>query len=139
MKAALGLNPKPAFRFSSAANSITLPRAKPRAMREHFVVSPIHCRQVDRAQRSRVQHCEDALKALDFGNSPLGVHSVPLSNMSMVIVKRSDQCKRLHPRIAPELHRNRILELGFSESRATISPELNPQWQRCQIPQRGDA
>jgi hypothetical protein len=63
-------------------------------MREHFVVSPIHSRQVARAQRSRVRHCEDALKALDFGNSPLGVHSVPISNMSMVIVKRSGICYR---------------------------------------------
>jgi hypothetical protein len=58
-------------------------------MREHFVVSSIRSSEVVRAQRSSVRDCEDPLKALDFGNSLLGVHSVPISNMSVAIVKRS--------------------------------------------------
>jgi hypothetical protein len=45
-------------------------------MREHFVVPSIRGRKVARAQRSCVALCEDALKAFDFGNSPLGVHLV---------------------------------------------------------------
>jgi hypothetical protein len=61
-------------------------------MREHFVVSSIRSREVARAQRSVVRHCEDALKALDFGNSLLGVHSVSISNMSVAIVKQSRIC-----------------------------------------------
>jgi hypothetical protein len=48
----LGLNPKPAFGFASAANAILLPETKPRAMRKHFVVSSIRSREVARAQRS---------------------------------------------------------------------------------------
>jgi len=45
-------------------------------MREHFVVPSIRSREVAGAQRSGVRLCEDALKALDFGNGLLGVHSV---------------------------------------------------------------
>jgi hypothetical protein len=63
-----------------------LPKSELWAMREHYVVPSIRSREVARAQRSGVRHCEDALKALDFGNGLLGVHSVPLSNMGMVIV-----------------------------------------------------
>jgi hypothetical protein len=44
-------------------------------MREHFVVPAIRRREVACAQRSGVAHSEDALKALDLGNSLLGVHS----------------------------------------------------------------
>jgi len=47
-------------------------------MREHFVVPPIRSREVTLAQRSDVRHREDALKALDFGNGLLGVHSVSI-------------------------------------------------------------
>jgi hypothetical protein len=36
-KAALALNPKPAFGFTSAANPELLPQTKTRAMPEHFV------------------------------------------------------------------------------------------------------
>ena len=71
-------------------------------MREHFVVSSIRSREVARAQRSSVRLCEDALKALDFGNSLLGVHSVTISNMGVAIVKRSGICmSRLRERPAP--------------------------------------
>jgi hypothetical protein len=61
-------------------------------MREHFVMPSIHSRQVACAQRSGVRHREDALKALDFGNRLLGVHSVSISDMSVAIVKRSRTC-----------------------------------------------
>jgi hypothetical protein len=57
-------------------------------MREHFVVRSIRGREVARTQRSGVRRCEDALKALDFGNSLLGVHSVSISNMSGATVKQ---------------------------------------------------
>jgi len=73
-KAALALNPRPAFGFTSAANPVLLPKPKPWAMREHFIVSSIRSREVARAQPASVRHCEDALKALDFGNPLLGVH-----------------------------------------------------------------
>jgi hypothetical protein len=63
-------------------------------MREHFVVSSIRSREVARAQRPFVRHREGALQQLDFGNSLLGVHSVPLSNMSGAIVKWSRICYR---------------------------------------------
>jgi hypothetical protein len=98
-KAALVHNPKPAFGFTSAANPVPLPKAKPRAVREHFVVPSIRSREVARAQRSRVRHCEDAFKALDFGNCLLGVHSVSISNMSVAVVKRRDTCMS-HPATA---------------------------------------
>jgi hypothetical protein len=73
----------------AAANAVPLPKPKPRAVREHLVVPSIHSREVASAQRSGVRRCEDVLKALDFGNSLLGVHSVSISNMSVAIVKRS--------------------------------------------------
>ena len=58
----------------AAANPVLLPKPKPRAVRQHLVVSSIRSREVVRAQRSDVRHREDALKALDFGNRLLGVH-----------------------------------------------------------------
>jgi hypothetical protein len=45
-------------------------------LREHFVVPSIRSRKIARAQRTNVRHREGALKAFDFGNSLLGVHSV---------------------------------------------------------------
>jgi hypothetical protein len=100
-KAELALNTKPAFGFTSAANPKILPEPKPRAMREQFVVPSIRSREVAPAQRSGVRHNEESLKTLDVGNSLLGVHAVPISDMSVAIVKRSARCKRLHPRITP--------------------------------------
>ena len=44
-----------------AAWAVHLPEPKPRAMREHFVVSSIRSRDIALAQRSGVRHCEDAL------------------------------------------------------------------------------
>jgi hypothetical protein len=56
-------------------------------MREHFVMPSIRRREVPRP--TSIRRCEDTLQPLDFSNGLLGVHSVPLSNMGMVIVKRS--------------------------------------------------
>jgi hypothetical protein len=61
-------------------------------MREHFVVSSIRSLEVAPAERSSVQLCEDALKALDFGNSLLGVHAVSISTTRTATVKRSGTC-----------------------------------------------
>ena len=80
--------------FRSATDAIVLPKAKPWAMREHFVMSSIRSREVGRSQRSGVRVCKDALKALDFSNSLLGVHSVSISNMSVAVVKRSGKCTK---------------------------------------------
>jgi hypothetical protein len=44
-------------------------------MREHFVMLSIRSREVACAEWSNIRRCEDALKALDFGNSLLGVHA----------------------------------------------------------------
>ena len=63
-----------------------LPKPELWAMREHYVVPSIRSREVARAQRSGVRHCEDALKALDFGNGLLSVHSVPISDTGMAVV-----------------------------------------------------
>jgi hypothetical protein len=57
-------------------------------MREHFIVSSIRSQEVARTQRSGIRRCEDMLKALDFGNGLLGIHSVPISSMSTAKVKR---------------------------------------------------
>ena len=77
---------------ASAAEAIPLPKAKPRTLREHFVVPSIRSRKIARAQRSNVRHREDALKAFDFGNSLLGVHSVPISNLRVAMIKPSGIC-----------------------------------------------
>ena len=81
----------------SATETIPLPEPKPRAVREHFVVPSIRSHEVPRARRSNVRHHEDALKALDFGYNLLGVHSVPISNMGVAIVKRSGICMSCLP------------------------------------------
>jgi len=60
-KAALALNPKPAFGFTSAANSELLPQPKPRAMREHFVVPSIGSRDVARAEWPNIRRFEHFL------------------------------------------------------------------------------
>src|SRR5260370_13661219 len=56
------------------------------------MVPSIRSREVAGAQRSGVRHCEDALKALDFGNGLLGVHSVSISNIRVAMVKPSGIC-----------------------------------------------
>jgi hypothetical protein len=80
------------WRLTSAANAVLLPQPKPWAMSQHFVMSSIRSREVARAQRSGIRHCEDALKALDFGNDLLGVHSLSISNIRVAMVKPSGTC-----------------------------------------------
>jgi hypothetical protein len=70
----LALNPKPAVIFTSAANAVLQPKAKPGAMGEQFVMSSIRGQEVARAQWSMVWLREDSFQALDFGNGLLGVH-----------------------------------------------------------------
>jgi hypothetical protein len=56
-KAALALNPKPAFGFTSAADPEVLPQPEPRAMREHLVVPSIV------ASRPVVEQLQNAVDA----------------------------------------------------------------------------
>ena len=86
----LGLNPRPTFAFTSATNPEVLPKTKPRAMREHFVVPSIGSRDVACAQRPNVRRFEHFLKLLNLPNDAFNVHSVSISNMSVAIVKRDD-------------------------------------------------
>ena len=65
-KAALALNPRSVFGFTSAANPEVLPQPKPRAVGQRFVVPPIRSREIACVQRPSVRHCEDALKATRF-------------------------------------------------------------------------
>ena len=60
-KETLALNPKPAFGFTSAANPVLLPKANPRAVREHFVVPPIRSRKIVRSQRPNIRCLEHFL------------------------------------------------------------------------------
>jgi hypothetical protein len=60
-KAALALNPRPAFSFTSAANSVPLPEPKPRAMREHFVMPSIRSREVACAEWPNIRRFEHFL------------------------------------------------------------------------------
>jgi hypothetical protein len=60
-------------------------------MCEHFVMPSVRSREIARSQRSCVQHCEDALKALNLGYGLLGVHFVSISAIGVAVVKRSGQ------------------------------------------------
>jgi hypothetical protein len=62
-------------------------------------VSSIRSREVARTQRPSIWLCEDALEALDFGNSSLGVHSVSISTLSRAIVNRGVPECRNEPRV----------------------------------------
>ena len=76
-KAALALNPSPAFGFTSAANSELLPQPKPRAMREHFVVPSIGGRDVACAEWPDMRRFEHFLELLDLVNDAFNVHTSP--------------------------------------------------------------
>jgi hypothetical protein len=86
---ALALNPKP-WAIGSAAKAVLLPKTKPRTMREFFVVPSIRRREVTRVQWPRIGRRVDILKALDFGNRLLDVHYVPISNIGMAVVNRTN-------------------------------------------------
>jgi hypothetical protein len=74
-KAALALNPTPAVGFNSAANPEMLPKPKPRAMREHFVVSSIRSGDVSCAEWSNIRGLEHLLELFDVVNSAFNVHA----------------------------------------------------------------
>ena|GEM_PF-3881482 len=61
LRAALALNPSPAFSFRSAANSELLPKTEPWAMREGFVVPPIGSRDVAWAEWPNIRRFEHFL------------------------------------------------------------------------------
>jgi len=61
VEAALPLNPKPALGVTSAANSVPLPKPKPRAMRELVVVPSIRRRDVACAEWSNIRCFEHFL------------------------------------------------------------------------------
>ena len=61
-------------RSRAAANPVLLPKPKPRATGLPLIMPSICSLKIARAQWSRVGHREDALKALDLGNSLLGIH-----------------------------------------------------------------
>jgi hypothetical protein len=88
-KAALALNPKSAFGFTSTANPELLPQPKPRAMREHFVVPSISGGDVACAERPDIRRFEHFLQLLNIVDDAFNVHSVSIWNMSVAIVKRS--------------------------------------------------
>ena len=60
-QAALTLNPKPAFGFTSAAEAIPLPKTKPPALREDFVVPSIGGRDVACAEWPNIRRFEHFL------------------------------------------------------------------------------
>jgi hypothetical protein len=87
-KAALALNPKPAFCTTSAANSVPLPQSEPRALREHLVVSSIRSRDVGCAEWPCVRRFEHFLYLLDLVNNAFYVHASQSSSTQCGWVKR---------------------------------------------------
>ena len=87
--AALALNPRPAFGFTSAANAELLPQPKPWALREHCVVPSIRSRDIARAEWPNIWRFEHFLQLLNLVNDAFNVHFVSLSNMSVAGVKWS--------------------------------------------------
>jgi hypothetical protein len=76
-------------------------------MREHFVVLSIGSRDVACTEWSNIWRFEHFLDLLDFVNDAFNVHSVSISNTSVVIVKRSDFAK--NPKTAPAAERSQEL------------------------------
>src|SRR5580692_7031690 len=87
-KAALALNPKPAFRITSAANSVLLPQSEPRAMREHFVMPSIGSRDVACPEWPDIRRFEHFLYLLDLVNNAFNVHASQSSITKCERVKR---------------------------------------------------
>jgi hypothetical protein len=61
----------------SAADSVLLPKPKPRAMREHFVVPSIRRRDVACAEWPNIRCFEHFLQLLDVVNDAFNVHPAP--------------------------------------------------------------
>ncbi len=75
-KAALALNPRPAFGFISTADAEVLPQPKPRTMREHFIVPSICSRDVGCAEWPDIRRFEHFPQLLDIADDAFNVHSV---------------------------------------------------------------
>jgi len=92
--------------LSSAAKPVSLPKLKPRTMREHFVVPSIRRREVACAEWPNIRRFEHFLYLLDVVNSAFNVHSVSISNIGVAIVKRN---ARLHVVPSPPSGSQRFL------------------------------
>jgi hypothetical protein len=111
VKAALALNPKPAFGLSSAANPVPLPQPKPRAMREHFVMPSISGRQVTCAEWPNIRRFEHFLELLDLVNDAFDVHTVSISDQKdyggqMLFTSQAEQFLRLQPWIRAKVRQS---------------------------------
>jgi hypothetical protein len=81
----------------------------------------VRSREIARSQRSCVQHCEDALKALNLGYGLLGVHFVSISAMSVAVVKLSAlHVRRVRTFFLPMTHKSVLHE---PIHRFAVSPE----------------
>jgi hypothetical protein len=76
-------------RLGSATDAKILPEPKPGAAGLPFVVPSIGSRDVACAEWSNIRRFEHLLQLLDVVNDAFNVHSVPISNMRVAIVKRN--------------------------------------------------
>jgi hypothetical protein len=74
--------------LSATTNSVVLPDAKPRALRQLFVVSSIGSRNVACAEGPNIRCFEHFLKLLDIVNGAFHVHVVPISDIGVAVVKQ---------------------------------------------------
>ena len=74
-KSALRLRQSEGRRLGSATDTIPLPQAKPRAMRERFIVPSICSRDVAGAERSDVRRFEHFLYLFNIVNDAFNVHA----------------------------------------------------------------
>jgi hypothetical protein len=63
------------WRFVAATHAITLPKPKPRAMRQHFIVPSIRGRDVAWTEWPYIRRFEHFLKLLDVVNDAFNVHA----------------------------------------------------------------
>ena len=87
--AGLALDARAAFGFATAANAELLPKLKPRALREHFVVPSIGSGNIAGVERPDVRRFEHFLQLLNLVDDAFNVHSVSLSRITVEAVKWS--------------------------------------------------
>jgi len=80
-------------RSGAAANPVLLPKAKPRTMREHFVVPSIRRRDVACAERPNIRCFEHFLELLDVVNDAFHVHASQSSRRRRGAVKPRGICR----------------------------------------------
>ena len=66
-----------ALGIGSAANAVPLPKPKPRAVCEHFIVPSIQSRDVACTQRPDIRCLKHFFQLFDVVNGAFNVHSVP--------------------------------------------------------------